>query len=99
MRFMMLMIPEVYRKPTPPDFMPDMEAVKKMGKYNEELETSYFRRLANQHRKSRETVRPLITTSAPSRAKPSATAKPIPAVEPDTNARLPLSFRSMQHPH
>ena len=38
MRFMMLMIPEVYRKPTPPDFMPDMEAVKKMGKYNEELQ-------------------------------------------------------------
>ena len=38
MRFMMLMIPEVYRKPIPPDFMPDMEAVKKMGKYNEELQ-------------------------------------------------------------
>src|SRR5215469_9228180 len=38
MRFMMIMIPEVYRKPIPPDFMPDMEAVKKMAKYNEELE-------------------------------------------------------------
>jgi len=38
MRFMMIMIPEVYSKPTPPDFMPDMEAVKKMGKYNEELQ-------------------------------------------------------------
>jgi hypothetical protein len=38
MRFMMIMIPEVYSKPIPPDFMPDMEAVKKMGKYNEELQ-------------------------------------------------------------
>jgi hypothetical protein len=31
MRFIMTMIPEVYRRPTPPDFVPDMEAVKKMG--------------------------------------------------------------------
>ena len=31
MRFMMIMIPGVYSKPLPPDFMPDMEAVKKMG--------------------------------------------------------------------
>jgi hypothetical protein len=38
---MMLLIPEIYRKPTPPDFMPDMEAVKKMGKYNEELQKSW----------------------------------------------------------
>jgi hypothetical protein len=38
MRFMMIMIPEVYSKPVPTDFMPDMEAVKKMGKYNEELQ-------------------------------------------------------------
>jgi hypothetical protein len=38
MRFMMIMIPEVYSKPIPPGFMPDMEAVKKMGKYNEELQ-------------------------------------------------------------
>jgi hypothetical protein len=37
MRFMMIMIPGVYRKPVPPDFMPDPEAVKRMGKYNEEL--------------------------------------------------------------
>jgi hypothetical protein len=32
------MIPGVYSKPLPPDFMPDMEAVKQMGKYNEELQ-------------------------------------------------------------
>jgi hypothetical protein len=38
MRFMMIMIPEVYSKPIAPDFMPDMEAVKKMGKYNEALQ-------------------------------------------------------------
>jgi hypothetical protein len=37
MRFMMIMIPDVYAKAIHPDFMPDMEAVKKMGKYNEEL--------------------------------------------------------------
>lgn len=37
MRFMMIMIPGVYRKPVPPDFMPDMEAVRKMGEYNEQL--------------------------------------------------------------
>lgn len=37
MRFMMIMIPGVYSKPLPPDFMPDMEAVKQMGKYNEDL--------------------------------------------------------------
>lgn len=37
MRFMMIMIPGVYGKPVPPDFMPDMEAVKQMGKYNEDL--------------------------------------------------------------
>jgi hypothetical protein len=38
MRFMLIMMPEVYRKPIPPDFMPDVEAVKKMGQYNAELE-------------------------------------------------------------
>jgi len=38
MRFMMIMIPEVYGKPIAPDFMPDMEAVKKMGEYNEALQ-------------------------------------------------------------
>jgi hypothetical protein len=38
MRFMMIMIPEVYSKPIAPDFIPDMEAVKKMGEYNEALQ-------------------------------------------------------------
>jgi len=38
MRFMMIMIPDVYSKPIAPDFMPDMEAIKKMGEYNEELQ-------------------------------------------------------------
>jgi hypothetical protein len=38
MRFMIIMIPGVYNKPVPPDFMPAMEAVKRMGKYNEELQ-------------------------------------------------------------
>ena len=37
MRYMMLMIPEVYSKPVPADFKPDMEAVAEMGKYNESL--------------------------------------------------------------
>jgi hypothetical protein len=37
MRFMMIMIPEVYRKPVRPDFMPDPQAIERMGKYNEEL--------------------------------------------------------------
>ena len=37
MRFMMIMIPDVYSKPIAPDFVPDMEAMKKMGEYNEEL--------------------------------------------------------------
>lgn len=36
MRFMMLMIPEVYRRATP-DFTPDAKAVEGMMKYNEEL--------------------------------------------------------------
>ena len=38
MRFMMLMIPDVYRRPVPPDFMPPAEAIAAMGKYNEELQ-------------------------------------------------------------
>jgi hypothetical protein len=38
MRFMMIMIPDVYGKPIPPDFVPSLEAVKEMGKYNEELQ-------------------------------------------------------------
>ncbi len=37
MRFMMIMIPDVYRRPVPPEFMPDMEAVRKMGEYNDQL--------------------------------------------------------------
>jgi hypothetical protein len=37
MRFLMIMIPEAYRKPVPPDFMPDPQAVRKMGEYNEQL--------------------------------------------------------------
>lgn len=37
MRFMMIMIPEVYRKSAPPDFKPDLEAIRKMGEYNEQL--------------------------------------------------------------
>lgn len=37
MRFLMIMIPEVYRKPAPPDFMPDPEAMRKMGEYNEQM--------------------------------------------------------------
>jgi hypothetical protein len=37
MRFLMIMIPEVYRKPVPPDFVPDREAVQKMGEYNEQM--------------------------------------------------------------
>ena len=37
MRFMMMMIPDVYRRPVPPDFVPPADAVEKMGKFNEEL--------------------------------------------------------------
>lgn len=38
MRFMMIMIPEVYRKPVAPDFVPDPEAVREMRAYNEQLQ-------------------------------------------------------------
>jgi hypothetical protein len=38
MRFMMIMIPDVYSKPVSPDFVPDPDAVKQMGKYNEQLQ-------------------------------------------------------------
>jgi hypothetical protein len=38
MRFMMIMIPEVYRKQVAPDFVPDPEDVRKMGAYNERLQ-------------------------------------------------------------
>lgn len=37
MRFLMFMIPEVYRNPVAPDFAPPLEAVRKMGEYNEEM--------------------------------------------------------------
>ena len=38
MRFMMLMIPEVYSKPVSPGFKPDPAAVAEMGKFNESLQ-------------------------------------------------------------
>lgn len=37
MRFMMLMIPDVYSKPVSSDFRPDPEAIAQMGKYNDSL--------------------------------------------------------------
>jgi hypothetical protein len=37
MRFMVMMIPDVYRKPVPQDFVPPADAVEKMSKFNEEL--------------------------------------------------------------
>lgn len=37
MRFMMIMIPDVYRRPVPPNFAPDPEAIRTMGEYNEQL--------------------------------------------------------------
>jgi hypothetical protein len=37
MRFMVMMIPDVYRRPVPPDFVPPADAIEKMGKFNEEL--------------------------------------------------------------
>jgi hypothetical protein len=37
MRFMMLMIPEVYRKNVPADRKPDREAMAAMGKFNEAM--------------------------------------------------------------
>jgi len=38
MRFMMIMIPDVYRRPVSPGFTPDPEAVRKMGEFNAELQ-------------------------------------------------------------
>ena len=38
MRFMMIMIPEVYRRQVSPDFVPDPEAVRKMDAYNDRLQ-------------------------------------------------------------
>jgi hypothetical protein len=37
MRFMMLMIPSAYSRPTEPGFAPPVEAVERMMKYNEQL--------------------------------------------------------------
>lgn len=37
MRFMMLMIPGVYQKPSDPNFTPPADMVEKMMKYNDEL--------------------------------------------------------------
>lgn len=37
MRFMLLMIPEVYGKPVSPDFKPDAAAVAEMRKFNDSL--------------------------------------------------------------
>lgn len=37
MRFMMIMIPEVYNKPVSPDFKPKPDELNTMGKYNDEL--------------------------------------------------------------
>jgi hypothetical protein len=37
MRFLMIMIPDVYRKSIPADFVPEPEAIRKMGEYNEQL--------------------------------------------------------------
>jgi hypothetical protein len=37
MRFMVMMIPDVYKRPVSPDFVPPADAVEKMGKFNEEL--------------------------------------------------------------
>jgi hypothetical protein len=38
MRVMLMMIPDVYRRPVPPDFVPPADAVEKMSKFNEELQ-------------------------------------------------------------
>lgn len=37
MRFMMLMIPDIYGKPISPDYMPEREEMKPMQEYNEDL--------------------------------------------------------------
>jgi hypothetical protein len=38
MRFMLLMIPQVYRGDAPPSFTPDPKAVAEMGKFNEAMQ-------------------------------------------------------------
>ncbi len=37
MRFMVMMIPDVYQRPLPENFMPPADAIEKMGKFNEAL--------------------------------------------------------------
>jgi hypothetical protein len=37
MRFMVMMIPNVYTKPVPGDFVPPAEAIEKMSRFNDEL--------------------------------------------------------------
>jgi hypothetical protein len=38
MRFMVMMIPDVYKRPVLPNFAPPADAVEKMGKFNEALQ-------------------------------------------------------------
>lgn len=38
MRFMVMMIPDVYKRPVAPDFMPPADAIEKMGRFNAELQ-------------------------------------------------------------
>jgi hypothetical protein len=38
MRFMALMIPDLYKKPVSADFKPDAQVLEKMGRFNEELQ-------------------------------------------------------------
>jgi hypothetical protein len=38
MRFMMIMIPDIYSNPMPADFKPDKDAVEKMQRYNEQMQ-------------------------------------------------------------
>jgi hypothetical protein len=38
MRFVVMMIPDVYKKAVPANFVPPADAIEKMGKFNEELQ-------------------------------------------------------------
>jgi hypothetical protein len=38
MRLLMIMMPDVYRKPVPRDFKLDPEAIRQMGEYNDQLQ-------------------------------------------------------------
>ncbi|MEI9994973.1 MAG: YciI family protein [Rhizomicrobium sp.] len=46
MRFMMLMIPDVYKRPVPEDFVPPADAVAEMGKFNAAMEQAGILRTA-----------------------------------------------------